>query len=90
MSVPYLVIMSVVACLLNGVSLRFLWGWFVVPAFDLPAISLVTAIGIAIIVSLLTGHYIERNPREARRAIMFDCFAPIFYLIIGWIVHSLA
>ena len=43
-----------IGSIFNGYALSVLWGWFVVPVFGLPQISIVPAIGIAIVVSYLT------------------------------------
>jgi hypothetical protein len=55
-----LVVLGIVAALLmlavlNGFMLSYMWEWFVVP-FGLPSVSIIHAIGIAILVSMLTDH----------------------------------
>ncbi|MGC3984817.1 MAG: hypothetical protein QM777_08865 [Pseudorhodoferax sp.] len=38
----------------SGLAVSVLWGWFVVPLFGLPALSIAQAYGIALLVGLLT------------------------------------
>jgi len=44
----------VVSCLLRGWVLSILWRWFMVPTLGLPALSVPQAIGIALVVGMLT------------------------------------
>ena len=46
----------VVSCLLRGWVLSILWRWFMVPTLGLPALSVPQAIGIALVVGMLTHH----------------------------------
>ena len=45
--------LALISSFLNGVTLSVLWGWFLVPNLNIPAIGIVQAIGIALIVRLL-------------------------------------
>lgn len=87
MSVLGLTLVTVVIYLLHGVSLQLLWRWFVSPTFGLPAISLVQAIGIGIIVDLLTKQHIPRDKDAQKELIAFQILSPVFAVAIGWIVH---
>lgn len=76
--------------ILNGWVLSILWGWFAVPTFGLPALSIPSAIGVALVVSYLTYQYIpDRNSDEdsAGRSISFIIARPFIALFIGWIVQ---
>ena len=53
-----IIVAMVVGYLLNGLALKMLWGWFMVPTFGLPTLSLAQAIGVGIMVGFLTHQYI--------------------------------
>lgn len=48
---------SLVIALLRGLVLQPLWAWFVVPALGAPELPLASAIGVFVIVSLLTYRF---------------------------------
>ena len=75
--------------LLNGVALMLLWEWFMVPTFGLPAISMMQAIGIGIIVSIMTMQHIPRNEDEKIEMFKFSFLTPVLATAIGWVVHML-
>lgn len=71
----------------RGYVLSILWGWFAVPAFGLPALSIPFAIGTALIVGYLardTG--VQRKEQSFGAAAVSGFLAPVFALLIGWIV----
>lgn len=75
-----------------GYILQVLWGWFIVPAFGLAALTLPQAIGIDVIVTMLTSHArraSDDSPQFAaavgRAAVM-----PAMYLLIGWVARQFA
>lgn len=77
----------------SGYVLSILWGWFVVPTFGLPSLSVVTAIGIAIVVSYLT-HQIYTGREEKKEwsekfadMIGYGILKPLIALGFGWVVH---
>jgi len=80
-------VVAIVACPLGGVALRLLWGWFMVPTFGLPVISLVQAIGIALVISFLTQQHIPRDEDEKVKMIIHELLAPVVFVSIGWVVH---
>lgn len=56
--IAFFVLSLVAVSIFNGYVLTVLWGWFVVPTFpNIPALTLVPAIGIAGILRLMTGQY---------------------------------
>jgi len=79
--------------ILRGWVLTILWGWFVVPTFDMPQLTLAPAIGIALVVSYLT-HQISSGKKDDRAAsdqigkmIVHAIVGPLFTLLFGWVVH---
>ena len=87
---PLLVLSSV----WRGYVLTILWAWFVVPVFHLPALGIVTAIGISLVVSFLTYQHRPENPADTRSAgekygesVTIALLWPAMTLLIGWAVH---
>ena len=79
----------VVAYALNGIAFSVLWGWFIVPTFDLPALTALQAIGIGITVGMLTTQYVPKNESETKKAIVIMLIEPIFALALGGIVYRI-
>ena len=73
--------------ILNGYTLRVLWGWFIVPVFHLPLPSVAQSIGIAMVVTYLTSSSSSTKKSES----WWEPFAtmiarPVFALFFGWVV----
>lgn len=77
---------------LNGVALQLLWGWFIIPIFHLPPLSLLQAIGVGMVVSFLTKQYIPKGEGEGEnetgKIILHIILSPLVAIVIGWIIHS--
>ena len=78
----------------RGYVLTILWGWFVVPVFNLPVLNIATSIGFSLLIGMLTLH---RTGIEAEKeclstiarftSVMSVSFlGPLICLIYGWIV----
>lgn len=86
--------MLVLSSLLRGYALSILWGWFVVPVFGLPRLSVLQAIGIAMVVGFLThqtDEYKDNDKSTKERmieAVILAILTPLFALFFGYIVHS--
>ena len=81
----------------SGYVLSVLWGWFLVPAFHLPQISIALAIGISLVVNMLTAKSSSESVESGKdkglsesfiRALAFACLYPLLALGIGAIVHA--
>ena len=86
-------VLMVCLSLFQGYVVSVLWGWFIVPVFGVPALSIVPAIGIALVVTYLT-HQIQDNEAGKHgvgkqvldgtvRAVVKSTVA----LVLGWSVH---
>lgn len=78
----------------SGFTLSVLWGWFVVPMFGLPALSVAQAYGIALVVRAAKGvdTRTEKNP-DSFGVVLGKAFflAPLisgFSLLFGWVAKS--
>lgn len=79
--------------------LTILWGWFITPLFALPALSLLQAAGLSLVINLIiakpdVGSIAEKlEPMSHERRIwkMFKSAfqKPAFARGIGWIIHKL-
>ncbi len=74
----------------SGYVLSLLWGWFLVPTFGFPVLSIPAAIGLALIVRYLTAHKTDvtkdktKDERIAEWGVAF--LWPALALLVGWIV----
>lgn len=80
--------MMVLSSVLGGFVLVKLWGWFIIPTFGLPALSIPVAIGITLMSKYMT---IQKKPEmqddDFVSQYSFAIAFPLVTLIIGWIVH---
>ena len=83
------------ALILQAWLTSIMWGWFVVPTFHVPALSIPVAIGIRLCVRALWGNDSsmtnknDGNTKTERltHAITIAYIAPIFVFGMGYIVH---
>ena len=86
-------ILIAISAMFNGYALSVLWGWFVVPTFGAPALGIVPAIGVAMVVSYLTyqTHNCKKEEKSFGETIAegtaMAVLKPSFALFFGWIVH---
>ncbi len=74
--------------ILRGFVLTMLWGWFLVPTFDLPELGIPVAIGISLVASFLIHQHIgtEEKTKPGQLALMI-LLDPLVALIVGAIVQ---
>ncbi len=87
-------VLMAIGYVFSGYALSILWGWFMVPVFELPEISVVPAIGIIIVVGYLTKQYgiIDEDKNESfetrfLKDFVKAIFVPAYSLFLGYIVH---
>lgn len=86
-------LLAVIGVILKGFVLSKLWLWFIVPIFNLPILSIPIAIGISIIVAMLTYQIIDTKPddnvekdvKEWANAVA-TIIVPLLFLLEGYIV----
>lgn len=78
-------ILTIPAYILNGFAIVKLWAWFVVP-FGLQPITIAHAIGIGLIISLLTKQYVPQDKDNKYLPLIFSYIYPLVTLLVGWIV----
>jgi len=72
--------------ILNGWILTILWGWFVVPIFHLPPLTIAPAMGLSLLVSYMTKEYVNSESTWKNVSITFT--RPFMVLLIGYIIKS--
>jgi hypothetical protein len=96
----------IVACMFGvalsrGYVLSVLWAWFIVPAFSVPAIGLVAALGIAFISMMLSQHPSEYTKQQlsmdasqaqeiAIKKMVESLVFPWATLVTAWVVLKIA
>lgn len=78
----------------TGLTLSVLWGWFAVPVFGLPVLTVWQAYGLALIVRTLQRYKVEKNDDGfgiAMAKVLFGApFIAGLMLGVGWCVKAWA
>jgi hypothetical protein len=75
--------------ILQGWVFTVLWGWFVVPTFHAPELSIAVAIGLTIVVGMFRRVDIdmrEKTSNEKLTEAIATIVMPFVFLFLGWIV----
>ena len=88
------ILVGIYTSILKGLALCYLWGWFVVPIFHLPPLSIPVAIGLGYIGNHFTYKYKKEEKGETLEEIVpyilekviFQTLYFIFALAFGWTV----
>lgn len=81
---------SIIGWLYSGFVLSVLWGWFVVPVFHLPALTIPVAIGLGLIVGLLTQKIPTDEELKASSIInvfLYPLINGTILLVAGYVAH---
>jgi putative Mn2+ efflux pump MntP len=79
---------------LRGWAIKVLWGWFVVPVFGLPALTVMSAIGVSMVIVALNPNYSKPNTKDdtALERAAFTLFMAILFPLMSvgiGIIHAL-
>lgn len=87
-------VVPVVGSIASGFALSVLWGWFVVPLFGVPNLTIAQAIGLSMVVGFLTYQYHDNHKKEEMSLagkiiylVLLAIIQPAVTLVIGYIVH---
>ena len=71
--------------LVNGFVLSKIWNWVIVPTFDVRELSLIQAVGVALVV----GYFTASPKRDEKTGEMFTRLGAKFgiSLLMAWIIH---
>lgn len=94
--VIFIFAMVTAAIVMRGWVLTVLWGWFIVPTFSLPELSIPAALGFTLIVSMFTQHLTNKKSESTGKTkstlageIMGTAIGgPLVVLLLGWIIKS--
>jgi energy-converting hydrogenase Eha subunit A len=78
-------LLLVPATLLNGLVIAVLWSWFVVSNFHLPPLTVAEAIGVWLLVSLVTPTPHDDRPVLAQ--LLEGIARSLTLFALGWVVH---
>jgi hypothetical protein len=83
-----LIALLVLNVILTGWVLSILWAWFIVPVFSAPALSIPYALGVALVVGMMT-HQPNRAKDERKwyEIIAHELGDPIVILVMGYIIR---
>lgn len=70
----------------DGFVFQRLWGWFLVPNFDLPELSLAQSIGLSLAVNYATVQWMKQ-PEDNWECIHDSLVYSLMALLVGWITH---
>lgn len=69
LAILYVPVMLLVAALAHGYALSVLWGWFIVPLFHLPVLTISQALGLGLVVGLLAKEVDDSGSTEEDKSI---------------------
>lgn len=78
--------------LIRGYVAAIFWQWFIVPLFEVNALTVVQAIGVILLVFLVTPNSREtpRDDNAVKQQIAVGLSWPLVTLFLGWLVHLFA
>ena len=85
-----LVLIMILSQIMFGFVFSKLWAWFIVPVFDAPALRLVEAIGIMLLLGFLTAKMPKDEEKDfwkdLTKKVIFSVSVCIIALLFGWII----
>jgi len=99
LAIGTVIVIAPIVIIFWGWSASILWGWFVVPVFDVPALGIAQSIGLCSAISIFTGVTSQSvrqsltsshdgDEKSAFVGIFTFMIMPVFILTSGWIVKS--
>lgn len=81
------------SAVLNGIAIKLLWGWFMIPIFAVEAISIPEAIGLGMFAGFMTWQYNKSNNEKESNAdkistVLMMFIRPLLAIVVGWIVSQ--
>ena len=88
--VPLIGVLLIPILLWNGWAASTLWGWFIVPTFNAPAISITQAAGVALVVGVFRAKI--SSPKDEMKwstRIVAIIIGPPISVGLGWVIKWL-
>lgn len=84
-------VMMVVGSAVNGWALSTLWGWFIVPIFGLPSLTIPQAIGVSFVAALFRVYEYEpdKQNHQAMGNFVGGLFGKVILVGIGWCLKEM-
>ena len=88
----YVVILVVAGSIMSGWALSVLWGWFVVPLFDVPSLTIPYALGLGLVIGLFIPATAKSTSDDATildmviHGLVKAFCVPLLAVFIGWIL----
>ena len=88
----WLLLVLIAGPIWGGYVLSVMWAWFVVPTFHAPQVSVAVAVGISLIVGMLTKQVTESQEKKDATASVVSSFTwsffyPLLILGVGYVAH---
>lgn len=88
-----IVLVVVWAAFWAGFTLSALWGWFIVPIFGLPALSVAQAYGVTLVLGATRGYRREAKSDDSfgtvvAKGVVIPPFVAGLLLLVGWITKA--
>jgi hypothetical protein len=84
------VVYLVITALINGVAIQVIWNNFVAYNFDVPEISIVIALAMALLIGLMSPHNVSSSESDSTEKKVLSALSiatrPLFALILAWIL----
>ncbi len=77
----------ILTAMFSGWTLRLLWGWFIVPNFNIPPLSIAAAVSITLAIGFLTVHEIPGQEGGLWKRFIFEITQITAALLLGLIIH---
>ena len=85
-------LLTIPSLIFSGYVLSVLWGWFMVPIFGMPALSIPAAIGVWMVIGFITHQTIDADDSRTSEKKLYESIGqaisrPLLALLVGYIVH---
>ena len=83
------IVLDTITLLITGLVVKSLWGWFVVTTFGLAAITTPQALGVVLLMGILTRQYVPKGQtiEVMTKALIDQATYPIILFVFGWLIH---
>lgn len=87
-------LLAVLGSIMGGWALSVTWRWFIVPVFSAPTLTIAQAIGVGLVVNLLTSRQTKEEDEDESwiekviKAAIYVVLYPLMAVGIGWIIKG--
>ena len=91
LGIPGFATLIALAAVWRGYVLSVLWGWFMVPGFGVGPLSIPLAIGLSMLIGMLTNHRTMKeteDPDKKWYPLLAITLSPLLALVLGWVTKQ--